>query len=159
VTDLGPIHEPVDFAWGPAKALSAQLRRAARTLDDAIPRLGAAAHHGRQDWHGAYARRFDDHMSTCTTDARRFVAALENAAETLDGLADLAREEQHRRDIARAWQAKHDEWEKHHHGFFGQGGGPSVARFRQAERCRGGRDRFRKRGSLKGLASSRIRET
>lgn len=116
MTDLGPIHEPVDFAWGSAAALSGQLRRAARALDGCIPRLGAAAHHAKQDWHGAYARRFDDHMSKCTTDARRFVAAMEHAAETLDELADLAHEEQKRRDIARAWEAKHKEWERHHHG-------------------------------------------
>jgi uncharacterized protein YukE len=81
MTDLGPIEEDVTFAWGPAAALSAQLRRAARTLDDSIPRLGAAAHHAKQDWHGAYARRFDDHMRTCTADARRFAAAMEDAAQ------------------------------------------------------------------------------
>jgi uncharacterized protein YukE len=116
MTDLGPIEEDVRFAWGPAAALSAQLRRAARTLDHAIPRLSAAAHHAKQDWHGAYARRFDDHMRTCTTDARSFAAALEEAAQTLDELADLAHKEQQRREIARAWKVKHDEWEKHHHG-------------------------------------------
>ena len=55
-------------------------------------------------------------MSKCTTDARRFMAAMEHAAETLDELADLAHEEQKRRDIARAWEAKHKEWERHHHG-------------------------------------------
>jgi hypothetical protein len=49
---------------GPAAALSAQLRRAARTLDHSVPRLNAAAHHAKQDWNGAYARRFDDHMSS-----------------------------------------------------------------------------------------------
>jgi uncharacterized protein YukE len=116
MTDLGPIEEDVKFAWRPAAALSAHLRRAARTLDDSIPRLGAAALHAKQDWHGAYARRFDDHMRTCTTDARRFAAAMENAAQTLDELADLAREEQQRREIARTWKAKHDEWERHRHG-------------------------------------------
>lgn len=112
MTDLGPIEEDVKFAWGPAAALSAQLRRAARTLDHSVPRLNAAAHHAKQDWHGAYARRFDDHMSKCTGDARRFVAALEGAAEKLDQLAELAREEQHRREIAREWRIRHDEWER-----------------------------------------------
>jgi uncharacterized protein YukE len=119
MTALGPIEEDVKFAWGPAAALSAQLRRAARTLDDSIPRLSAAAHHAKQDWHGAYARRFDDHMRKCTTDARRFAAAMEAAAQTLDELADLAHKEQQRREIARAWQTKHEEWERHHHGVWG----------------------------------------
>jgi uncharacterized protein YukE len=116
MTDLGPIEEDVKFAWGPAAALSAQLRRAARTLDDSIPRIAAAALHAKQDWRGAYARRFDDHMTKCTTDARRFAAAMEDAAATLDELADLARKEQQRREIARAWKVRHDEWEKHHGG-------------------------------------------
>jgi uncharacterized protein YukE len=116
MTDLGPIEENVKFAWGPAAALSAQLRRAARTLDDSLPRIGAAALHAKQDWHGAYARRFDDHMTKCTTDARRFAAAMEDAAQTLDELADLAHKEQQRREIARAWKVRHDEWERHHGG-------------------------------------------
>jgi uncharacterized protein YukE len=119
MTDLGPIEEDVKFAWGAATALSAQLRQAARTLDECVPRLSAAAHHAKQDWHGAYARRFDDHMSTCTRDARRFAAALQEAAKTLDELGDLARREQQRREIARIWKDEHDAWEKHHHGLLG----------------------------------------
>jgi len=119
MTDLSSIKDDVKFAWGPAAALSAQLRRAARTLDDSIPRMSAAAHHARHDWHGAYARKFDDHMRKCTTDARRFAAAMEEAADTLDELADLAHKEQKRREVARAWEAKHREWETHHHGWLG----------------------------------------
>jgi uncharacterized protein YukE len=83
MTDLGPIEDDVRFAWGPADALAAQLRRTARALDDAVPRMRSAAHHAKQDWHGAYAQKFDRHMQICTADAAKFVTALDRAAEML----------------------------------------------------------------------------
>jgi len=119
MTDLGPIEEDVRFAWGPASEVTAQLRRTARMLDARVPRMRSAAHDAKEDWHGAHARRFDDHMEICTSDAAKFVTALEQAAEMLDQLAQLAREEQNRREIARAWKIEHDEWERNHDGGIG----------------------------------------
>ena len=119
MTDLGPIEEDVRFAWGPATALSAQLRRTARMLDNRVPRMTSAAHQAKQDWHGHHARKFDQHMRICTSDAAKFVTALDRAAEMLDELAQLAHEEQHRREIAREWKIKHDEWERNHGGGIG----------------------------------------
>jgi hypothetical protein len=112
MTDLGPIEEDVLFAWGPAASLSAQLRRAARMLDNRIPRLKSAAHHAKEDFRGVYARKFDHHMSICTGDAAKFSAAMEKAAEALDQLSQMATEEQQRREIAREWQRRHEEWER-----------------------------------------------
>lgn len=119
MTDLGPIEEDVRFAFEPARALAAQLRRTASMLDQRVPRMRSAAHHAKQDWHGAYARKFDQHMQICTGDAAKFAIALEHAAEMLDQLAQLAREEQQRREVARAWKIKHDEWKRNHHGGLG----------------------------------------
>lgn len=98
------------FAWGPAGALSAQLRRAAHQLDNRIPRLKSAGLHAQEDFRGAYARKFDRHMDICTGDAVKFVAALNEAAEALDQLSQQASEEQQRREIAREWKREHDEW-------------------------------------------------
>jgi uncharacterized protein YukE len=119
MTDLGPIEEDVRFAWGPASALSAQLRRTAQALEQAVPRMHSAADHAKEDWQGAYARKFDRHMQIATGDAAKFVAALDRAAGMLDELAQLAHEEQHRREVARAWKIKHDEWKRHHGGGLG----------------------------------------
>jgi uncharacterized protein YukE len=119
MTDLGPIEEDVRFAFGPASALAAQLRSTASMLDARVPRMRSAAHHAKQDWHGSYAHTFDRHMRICTGDAAKFVAALERAADMLDQLARLAREEQDRREIARAWKIEHDEWERNHDGGIG----------------------------------------
>lgn len=100
------------FAWGAAGSLSAQLRRAARQLDNRIPRLESAAHHAQEDFCGAYARKFDRHIDICMSDAAKFVDAMNEAAIMLDELSQLASDEQKRREIAREWKRKHDEWER-----------------------------------------------
>jgi len=51
-------------------------------------------------------------MKICTSDAAKISTALEEAAATLDELAQLAREEQERRDTAQAWKVKHDAWKQ-----------------------------------------------
>jgi uncharacterized protein YukE len=119
MTDLGPIEEDVRFAWGPATALAAQLRTTAHMLDARVPRMRSAAHHATEDWHGAHRRKFDRHMEICTGDAAKFVTALQEAAEMLDQLAQLAHNEQNRREVARAWKIEHDEWERNHDGGIG----------------------------------------
>lgn len=47
-------------------------------------------------------------MATTTGDARRIAAELRRCAEMLHQLANLARKEQGRREIAREWKRKHD---------------------------------------------------
>jgi uncharacterized protein YukE len=102
----------LDFPWALAKQLSAEFRRAAGEIDGQIPRRNSMATHAKEDWRGTYARKFDGHMEICTGDAAKLAAALEKAAATLDELAQLAREEQERRDIAQAWKVEHDAWER-----------------------------------------------
>jgi len=50
-------------------------------------------------------------MSVTTGDAGQIAAELRNCAQMLHELTQLAREEQHRRELARAWKVKHDAWE------------------------------------------------
>lgn len=112
MTDLEPLMTDVDFPWGLATRLSAELRGAASQLDGQIPRRNSMATHAKEDWRGAYSRKFDGHMKICTSDAAKISTALEEAAATLDELAQLAREEQERRDTAQAWKVKHDAWKQ-----------------------------------------------
>ncbi len=110
--DLGPYEEPVKFDWEGAKTLAAELRAAAKLLDSQIPERNAYAAGARKDWKGAYAERFDGRMKICTGDAKRFADALSDTALKVDELAKLAHEEQHRRDLAKEWKRKHDEWQR-----------------------------------------------
>lgn len=112
MTDLAPLMTDIKFPFALASRLSAEFRRAASDLDAQIPRRNAMATHAKEDWRGTYSRKFDGHMKICTSDAGKIASGLEEAAATLDELAQLAREEQERRDIAQAWKVKHDEWER-----------------------------------------------
>jgi hypothetical protein len=47
-------------------------------------------------------------MRICTGDAQRLATALREAADQVDELARLAREEQNRREKARQWQQEQD---------------------------------------------------
>lgn len=112
MVDLGPFMEDVKFPWATASRLSAEFRRAAGELDAQTPRRNAMAGHAKEDWRGAYARKFSGHMKVCMGDAARIATALHEAAATLDELAKLAREEQARREIAREWKREHDAWKR-----------------------------------------------
>lgn len=104
--DLGAYEEDVRFNWTAADALVAELRSAAKVLDKQIgerKQIGAGA---RKQWEGSYAEKFDGRMNTCTGDAQRFVTSMHKAADDLQELARLAREEQQRRQQAREWVAQ-----------------------------------------------------
>ena len=112
MTDLGPIMEDVPFAWDAASKLKQELLRAAGKLEGQIPRRNSYARHALEDWRGRYAHEFEvEHMAYTTGDAQRIATALQNCAEMVHELANLARQEQDRREIARAWKRKHDAWE------------------------------------------------
>jgi uncharacterized protein YukE len=113
MADLGAIEEDVKFDWDTARQLSTQLRTAAAELDGQIPHRNAIAQHAKREWRGRYAGKFTDRMSICTGDAARLADALRRAANQLDELSQLAHEEQHRRELARAWKVEHDAWEEH----------------------------------------------
>jgi hypothetical protein len=113
--DLGTYDRDVDFAWDAASSLKHSFLRAASELEDQIPRRHAYATHAMRDWRGRYAKEFEgEHMAATTGDARRIAAECRRCAEMLEELAQLAREENHRRALARAWEAKHKAWDQEH---------------------------------------------
>ena len=96
------------FDWDGATRLAAELRAAATTLDGQIPDRDSYAQDALRDWRGEFAGQFGGRMQTCTGDAGRLSDAMRLAANQVDELARLAREEQDRREAAREWKREHD---------------------------------------------------
>src|SRR5436305_4754917 len=115
--------EPITFDFGAAADLAARLRASADCLRSQVGERSRIADHARHDWRGVYGGKFDARMQVCAGDADRLAAALDAAAQQVHELARLAREEQDRRAAARAWKAKHDEWQRHkdHESIFHKG--------------------------------------
>ncbi|WP_229076638.1 hypothetical protein [Actinoplanes sp. DH11] len=109
MVDLRGISEDVPFNWEAATRLAAQLRGSADACEGAIPRRTAVATVATEEWRGVYARQFATRMGICVTDAQRLAAAMRQAANQVDELARLAREEQARREKAREWQRQQEE--------------------------------------------------
>jgi hypothetical protein len=111
--NLGTYETDVDFAWQAASRLKHSFLRAASELEDQIPRRHAYAEHAMRDWRGRYAQEFEsEHMAATAGDARRLAAECRRCADMLEELAQLAREENERRKLARAWEAEHKAWER-----------------------------------------------
>lgn len=104
--ELGAYQENVQFNWCGAAVLAAELRATATLLDWQVGERRRIAGGARAKWEGAYGGQFDGRVVTCTGDATRFATSMRDAADMLDELARLAREEQDRRVAARAWVAK-----------------------------------------------------
>jgi hypothetical protein len=108
VGDLGAIHEDVRFNWAAAADLAAELRLSAAVLEEQVPQRRHLAALPRAEWRGRYAEAFDRRIGVCVGDAGRFATSMRSAADDLDELGRLAREEQARREQAREWQRKQD---------------------------------------------------
>ncbi|GAA4602737.1 hypothetical protein GCM10023107_61430 [Actinoplanes octamycinicus] len=109
MVDLRGISEDVPFDWDAADRLATQLRSAADACEGQISRRTSLASHASQEWRGVYGRQFGGRMDICTGDARRLATAMRTAANQVDELARLAREEQDRREKARAWAAEQED--------------------------------------------------
>ena len=109
MVDLRGIAEDVRFDWATAARLAAELRSTADTCESQIGRRTTIAHQAAAQWRGVYAVQFAERMRICTGDAHRLAAALRQAANQLDELSRLAREEQDRREKARQWQHAQDD--------------------------------------------------
>ena len=107
--ELGAIHDDVEFAWTEASTLAAELRSTATSLEGQIAERNSIKGPAREAWRGRYAREFDGRVELCGADADRLATALRGAADDLDELARLAREEQDRREYAREWEANQDD--------------------------------------------------
>ncbi|HEX8157811.1 MAG TPA: hypothetical protein VF526_10545 [Solirubrobacteraceae bacterium] len=109
--DLGAIHEPVPFNWEAADALVAQFNAGAGLLRGQRSRRTDLASKARTDWRGVYEGKFGARMTVCVTDAGRLADAMELAAKQVKELAQLAREEQQRRDVAKQYERDLKEWQ------------------------------------------------
>jgi hypothetical protein len=105
MADLGAYNEDVKFNWAAADKLVAELRSTATVLANQIgerKRIGGTTG-ARKHWEGVYAQQFDGRLNICTGDAQNFVGKMREAANDLEELARLARQEQQRRVNAREW--------------------------------------------------------
>jgi hypothetical protein len=102
--ELGAIHDDVRFAWSAAEHLAAQLRATATVCEEQISHRNQIAGQASQEWRGTYAEEFAVRIRTCISDAQRLAAAMRQAADQVDELRRLAREEQTRRERAREWE-------------------------------------------------------
>ncbi|WP_306214865.1 hypothetical protein [Actinoplanes sp. RD1] len=129
MVDLQGIAEDVPFAWAAATGLARALRAAADECEGQISGRSQLAGQAKTEWRGLYARQFDDRMRICTEDARRLAGALRQAANQVDELARLAREEQDRRLKARQWQREQEDegfLEKGYEFLFGEDDLPPI---------------------------------
>ncbi len=106
--DLGAYKEDVQFNWTGAADLAAELRSTARLLEGQVWERKRIGDRARKQWEGGFAYQFDGRASTCVSDAQRFVTTMSIAADKLDELARLAREEQQRRERAREWAVQQE---------------------------------------------------
>jgi hypothetical protein len=107
--ELGAIHEDVRFDWGKASELASELRSTAGVLEGQVGERNRIKTPAREHWEGRYAGEFDGRVATCTGDASRFASSMRQAAQQLDEMARLAREEQDRREQAREWERNNDD--------------------------------------------------
>lgn len=106
--DLGAYREDVVFNWEAAASLVAELRSLATVLDWQVGERRRIAGGARKHWTGVYGDQFDGRIGICTGDAGQFATSMRDAANKLEELARLAREEQQRREQARAWVEQND---------------------------------------------------
>jgi hypothetical protein len=103
----------VPFAWHAAAALKQSFLRAASELEAQIGKRTSYAEHAKRDWRGRYAQEFEsEHMAAMRGDAHKLAAACRTCATMLEELAERARQERERRDLALAWQHEHEAWER-----------------------------------------------
>lgn len=106
MVQLHGMEHDVDFDWATAARLSAELRATATLLDEQIPRRNSIRRSARDEWRGVFAEQFDERIVKGASQARALADAMNDAATKLDALAEAAREEQARRERARAWAAE-----------------------------------------------------
>src|SRR5690349_12737162 len=106
MADLRGIHDDVRFNWSAAERLAAELRATAGVCEGQIQHRNMIAGHAKHDWRGVFAEQFIGRMKTCTGDAKRLADVMRYAADQLDELGRLARQEQHRRERAREWERR-----------------------------------------------------
>jgi hypothetical protein len=102
--ELGAIHEDVKFDWATAADLAAELRSTARVLEAQQHAREGLRGLAREHWAGRFGDEFDRRVGVCIGDAGRLASSLRAAADRLDEMARLSRQEQDGRVKAREWE-------------------------------------------------------
>ena len=112
--------DPITFDFEAAERLAWEFRKAADLLNEHAPYRNGLATTARREWRGVFDVQFGARMIIYTADGHRLADAMDVAADQVDELARLAREEQDRRTVARQWKEDHDAWEREQEndGFF-----------------------------------------
>ena len=125
--EFGAVEEDVPFDWDGASKLIAEFRAAATVIEGQRSGRTSAGEHALVDWKGPHAEEFAGRQSTGDADAQEIATSLRRSAEQVEQLRTAAREEQHRRELAREYIKAQEENEanesfgdKAHDFFFGE---------------------------------------
>jgi len=113
--ELGAIDEPVPFDFGVADTLISACRSAASSVDNQVGQRYSFVHTGATDFKGHFSELFAQNALTASADATELAMSLRAMADGAAELARQAREEQTRRDKAKAWVAEQkarSNWDK-----------------------------------------------
>src|SRR3712207_147765 len=113
--DLGAIDEPVPFDFGVADALINVCRTSASSVDSQVGQRYSLVHTGWTDFKGHFSQLFAQNALICSADATELAMSLRAMADGAERLKQQAREEQDRRDKAKAWvqeQKDKSNWDK-----------------------------------------------
>ena len=128
MVDLGPMDEDVAFDHGNASRFALVCRNAASELDAQGSGRSGWEDAALADFHGHFADVFSSNASVRASDASSLIDALILVANGVDKVAGEARKEQDRRDTARDWASRHDDWwEQAWDSVFGQDDPPEAA--------------------------------
>ncbi|MDI6104797.1 hypothetical protein QLQ12_40030 [Actinoplanes sp. NEAU-A12] len=106
MAEMEAIEDDVRFAWAAAERLAAEFQATAAILEGQVSQRNTIAGEAKREWRGVYAEQFTRRLRTCTSDTQRLAEAMRAAANQVDELAGLAREEQNNRKRAREWAAR-----------------------------------------------------
>ncbi len=123
MADLGAIEQDVPFDHAVAERLIALCDGAASTITGQSGSRRAWESTAAQDFRGHFADLFRDNQSTARADAAELADRLREVATGVRRLAEEARKEQERRQVAREWQRERENrnfLEKGHDFFFGE---------------------------------------
>lgn len=113
--ELGAIDDPVPFDFGVAATLVRACRSAVSSVDTQVGQRYSFVHTGSTNLKGHFSQLFAQNALTASADATELAMSLRAMADAAERLAQQAREEQDRRNKAKAWVAEQkarSNWDK-----------------------------------------------
>lgn len=125
MVDLGPIKEDVQFNQSDAESFASACTASATLLDDQCGDRSSWENTALEDFQGYFSEVFRENAAVRAQDATNLADSLRKTAKAVRDVAEEARKEQERRQAARDWASRHDDWwEKAWDFFFGEGDPP-----------------------------------